>query len=75
MAQTRSLDYPKLTKQSFLLGITLLVVGAVGEFVGHTYFAPMPAWEATLFLDMEALGVVIALLSPFVFGIALPLIE
>jgi len=75
MRHTSSYDYPKLTKRGFLLGVALFLVGAVGEFLGHTYFAPIPGWEAALFLDMEGLGVLVALLSPFVFGIFLPLLE
>jgi len=75
MAHRQSYDYPKLTKGGFLLGLSLLVIGALGEFIGHTYFAPMPGWEETLLLDLEVLGVLIGLLSPFVFGIVLPLTE
>jgi hypothetical protein len=58
-----------------LLGATLFVVGLLGEVVGSALFGPLPAWEHTLFFDMEALGVVICLLVPFVFGVALPLTE
>lgn len=69
------LDYAKLTKLGFALGIGLFLTGAVGETAGHAIYGTLPAWENTLFFDLEAIGVVVALLSPFVFGIALPLTE
>lgn len=70
-----NLDYPRLTKSAFLFGVTLFAVGALAELVGHAAFGALPGWQDTLFLDMEIIGIAIALLSPFVFGIALPLTE
>ncbi|GAB3685473.1 hypothetical protein GCM10028857_16040 [Salinarchaeum chitinilyticum] len=70
-----SMDYARLAKGGFLLGAGLFVVGALGELIGHAVFGSLPAWEATLFFDMVVLGVVIGLLSPFVFGIFLPLVD
>jgi hypothetical protein len=58
-----------------LLGAALFAVGVLGEVVGSAFFGPLPAWEHTLFFDLEALGVVLLLVVPFVFGIALPLTE
>jgi len=75
MGHDASFDYPKLTKAGFLLGVTLLVVGFVGEVVGRAFFGPLPGWERTLFFDLEVLGVLVGLLAPFVFGVALPLTE
>jgi hypothetical protein len=75
MAQTRNIDYPTWTKRGFLFGLTLLVVGLVADLVTRTFFAPVPAWEYTLFIDMEALGIVVGLFSPILFGIVLPLTE
>lgn len=69
------LDYPRLTKRSFLAGLILFAVGAVGEFAIFAAGLQIPAWEETLLLDLEILGVLICLLSPFVFGIVLPLTE
>ena len=69
------LDYPTLTKRGVLLGLGLFAVGAFGEFaLAHTGVA-VPAWEHALLVDAEWLGVLLALLSPFVFGIVLPLTE
>ena len=69
------IDYPTLTKRSFLLGIGLFALGALGEFAIAATGTPVPAWEHTLLVDAEWVGVIIALLSPFVFGIILPLTE
>lgn len=75
MARTKSIDYPMWTKRSFLTGISMFLFGLVAEFVGSTYFGPLPAWEHTLFVDLEFLGIFVALLAPIVFGIVMPLIE
>ncbi|MFD1585596.1 hypothetical protein ACFR9U_01270 [Halorientalis brevis] len=75
MARTRSIDYPTWTKRSFLIGISLFVAGLLADVIGSTYFGPLPGWEHTLFVDMEFLGIFVALLAPIVFGIVLPLLE
>ena len=75
MGRYGSLDYARLTKYGFLLGVGLLVIGVAGEFAGHALLGQMPAWEAALFFDLEVAGTAIMLLVPFVFGIALPLTE
>jgi len=69
------LDYPTITKRSVLLGIGLFSIGAIGEMMIHATGAQVPGWEETLLLDLEFLGTAIALFSPFVFGILLPLTE
>lgn len=70
-----NLDYAKLTKLGFGLGVALFALGAGGTFAGHALFGSLPGWEHALLLDMEVVGTALALLSPFVFGIALPLTE
>lgn len=75
MGRYGSLDYPTLTKRGFLLGVGLLALGAAGELLGPLLFGSLPAWENALFTDLEILGIVLGLLSPFVFGILLPLTE
>jgi hypothetical protein len=74
MGRYGSLDYPRLAKRSFLFGLSLFVLGLLGQVVLGTT-AGTPAWELTLLLDLEAIGLVVAFLSPFVFGIFLPLTE
>jgi hypothetical protein len=75
MSRYGDIDYPTYTKYGFVLGVTLLATGALGELVGTALYGSLPGWENMLFTDMEALGVVAMLLSPFVFGILLPLTE
>lgn len=75
MAYGRSFDYPTLTKRGFLFGLALLLVGGFGELIGTAFFAPIPAWEASLLFDLEVIGLLIGLLAPFAFGIVLPLTE
>jgi hypothetical protein len=74
MAYT-SADYARFAKGGFLLGLTLLLAGATGEIVGHAVYGSLPAWETTLFTDLELVGLLVGLFSPFVFGIAAPLID
>ncbi|MFC6826880.1 hypothetical protein [Halopelagius fulvigenes] len=75
MGQYGSLDYPRMTKLGVALGLSLFAVGAAGNMVVPALLGPLPGWERTLFFDAEAIGVALTLLSPFVFGIALPLTE
>jgi hypothetical protein len=75
MGRYGNIDYPTVTKRAFLLGLSLFVVGVVGELLGHAFFGPLPAWEETLFVGAEGLGVLIALFAPIVFGVVLPLTE
>lgn len=70
-----NLDYPTLTKRSFLLGLALFVVGAGGELVVHFLDLQLPAWEMALLFDAEVLGILVALFAPILFGIVLPLTE
>lgn len=70
-----TIDYGQYTKRGVLVGATLFCIGAVGYTVGPLLFGQLPAWEMELFLWMEGVGILIALLAPFLFGIVLPLIE
>lgn len=75
MGRYGELDYPRLAKTGFLLGLGLLLVGALGGAIAHAYFEPLPNWEGTLLFDVEVVGLLIGFFSPFVFGIFLPLTE
>lgn len=75
MAHQTSLDHAFLAKAGFLLGVTLFVMGAGGELIGHGMYGSLPGWETTLFFDLEVIGLLISLFSPFLFGIFLPLVE
>ena len=75
MGRYGDLDYPALAKRGFLLGLSILVIGVVGELAAHTVLGPLPAWETTLLFDLEVIGLVVGFFSPLVFGILLPLTE
>lgn len=69
------LDYPKLTKSGMLLGLLLFAIGEIGGYAANVGWLVLPGWESALLLDAAMLGVLMILLSPFVFGIFLPLTE
>jgi hypothetical protein len=75
MGHDATFDYQTYAKGGFFFGLALLVIGIAGSVVGHAFFEPLPAWENTLFLGAEFLGIAIGFFSPIVFGIVLPLIE
>ena len=74
MGRYGSVDYPRLAKRGLLFGLSLFAVGLIGQAVLGT-LPSTPAWELTLLLDLEAISLVIAFFSPFVFGVFLPLTE
>lgn len=75
MARYATRNYAWLTKAAFLIGLGMFVIGVLGEWTIHSQLAGIPPWEDTFFFDVEVLGIIVALLSPFVFGIFLPLTE
>ena len=75
MGRSGTIDYGLFAKTGFLLGLGLFLVGAGGELIGHAYFEPLPGWEETLFFDLEMIGLVVGFVSPFLFGVFLPLTE
>jgi MFS family permease len=74
MGRYGSLDYSRLTKTSFLLGLVLFAVGSVGQ-ITFSAVPGTPTWELTLLFDLEAIGLVGAFFSPLLFSIVLPLTE
>jgi len=75
MARYGDLDYGRFTKGGFGLGIALFALGIAGSMVVPSVFGTVPGWESGLFVDSEAVGIVVAFLSVLLFGIALPLTE
>jgi len=75
MARHGELDHAFLAKAGFLFGLALFAIGGGGELLGHAMYGSLPAWETTLFFDLEVLGLLIGFFSPFIFGIFLPLTE
>lgn len=70
-----ALDYGTLAKQGFLLGVGLFLLGELLEPIQRTAGMPVPGWEHGLLFALTVLGILAALLSPFVFGIVMPLTE
>jgi hypothetical protein len=75
MSYSRSIDHAQWAKTGFLIGLGLFLLGASGEILGHSLVGTLPAWENTLFTYSEAIGIAIAFFSPWIFGVALPLLE
>jgi hypothetical protein len=75
MARYGDLDYGRLTKRGFGLGVALFALGVAGAAAGPALFGPLPSWEQTLFADSEIAGIIIAFLSVVLFGVVLPLTE
>lgn len=75
MGQYQRLAYSQYARGGFVLGITVFVLGILGHTLGPALFGPLPEWELTLFTAMELSGIGLALCSPIVFAIVLPLIE
>ena len=75
MTRTRGLDHARLAKLGFLLGLGLFAIGGGGEIVGHALYGSLPAWGDALLFDLEVVGLLVGFFSPFVFGVALPLLE
>lgn len=68
-------DYITLAKGGFFLGLALFLVGAGGEVIGHALYESLPAWENTLFLYSEGIGLLVGFFSPLLFGVVMPLTE
>lgn len=75
MGRYGDLDYAGLTKGGVLLGVSMFLLGAGGEWMIHSMSLQVPAWEETLFFDLEVIGLLTFAISPFLFGIFLPLTE
>ena len=75
MGRYGAIDYSRWAKVSFLAGVALLLAGAAGEFVIVETQQTVPAWVHSLLVDVEIVGVLIALVLPIVFAIVLPLTE
>ncbi|UPV76047.1 hypothetical protein M0R89_08300 [Halorussus limi] len=75
MSRYGDVDYRRWAKTGFLFSLALFAVGAGGEIAAAAMHLSLPAWENALFVDMEILGTLGALLSPLVFGVIMPLTE
>lgn len=75
MGQYQRLAYARYARGGFALGVAMFVLGILGHALGPALFGPLPEWELTLFVAMELGGIALALCSPIVFAVVLPLIE
>lgn len=75
MRQHGHLDYERWAKWGFIIGLTFFIIGASGEWAVHSWMSQAPAWEDTLFFDLEVVGLIMFFLSPIIFGIFAPLLE
>lgn len=75
MGRYGTLDYARLARVGFLLGVAMFAVGGGGELIGHAAFESLPAWEEALFLNLEIGGILVGLASPILFGVVMPLTE
>lgn len=69
------IDYSQAVKSGVILGGLLLVGGFLGESVGHLLYTDVTGTVDTIFTSMEIIGIAIAMIAVFVFGVALPLTE
>lgn len=69
------INHATLTKRSFLFGLGLFVLSELAEPLQRLVGFGIPGWEHSLLGVGAGIGVLVALLSPFVFGIVLPLVE
>jgi hypothetical protein len=75
MGRYGNLDYQQWAKTGFLLSLAVFAVGAGSEMTAAAMHLSLPAWENALFVDMEIVGTLGALLFPLVFGVVMPLTE
>jgi energy-converting hydrogenase Eha subunit E len=74
-SRQRNLDHGRIAKLGFFAGAAMFAIGAVGGVIGRSMTRGIPDVAGQLFVGLEAVGVLIALLVPLVFGIVLPLVE
>ena len=76
MVGTRTrIDHVAYLKGSFALGLALFALAELAEPLQRLLGVGIPGWEHSLLGVLAAIGLLVAFFSPFVFGIALPLVE
>lgn len=75
MAHKPARNYANGTKYGVGLGFGLLLIGVLGQIIAPKIQGTLPDWELSLFIWVSVAGILVALFSVFLFGVALPLIE
>lgn len=75
MAHKSTRDYATSAKYGLGIGGILFAIGVLGQVVAPRLQGTLPDWELSIFIWFSVGGIVVALLSVFLFGVALPLIE
>ena len=75
MSGYRGMDYAKLARNGFLLGVGMFLLGGLGHLIGPALLGSLSGWESGLLVDLEVGGIVVGLLAPLGFGVVLPLTE
>ncbi|WP_246998662.1 hypothetical protein [Halosolutus gelatinilyticus] len=75
MGHNMGIDYGRWTKRGLLAGFVTFALGAVVAGLGSRVFGTLPEWELTLAVDMMAIGIAVAFVAVFGFGVVLPLTE
>lgn len=70
-----SIDYAAYAEGGFLLGAGLFLFGALGGTIVPALVGSPGPLVTQLFVDAEIVGILLGLLAPLVFGVALPLTE
>lgn len=64
--------YLKFAVAGIVVGLGLVLLGLTGEWAISHHLARLPVWAGGLFVDLELVGLVIALVSPIVFVLIRP---
>lgn len=75
MAHAPSRDYRTWVKSGVGIAVALFVIGELGQVLAPHLQSTVPDWETTLFVAISVVGILVGVLSVFVFGIAMPLME
>lgn len=75
MSHHASRDYARLVKRGVGSGISLFLIGELGQLLAPRIQSTVPDWELTLFVWASVGGILLVLGSIFGFGLALPLLD
>lgn len=68
-------NYAHGTKYGVTLGMIMLLFGVLGQLIAPRIQGSLPDWELSIFIWISGGGILVVLLSVFLFGVVLPLTE